>query len=287
MPRVKIREIDIYYEAKGNGPRLLYIGGTGGRPQRQAEHIREPPPTALHHPGIRPARAWPDGEPDKPYTMADYAYDARELAQSIGWSSSHVMGVSFGGMVAQEYAIRYHEMVNRLVLACTSSGGEGGASYPLHELAGLSPEHRAGTLIGLLDNRRGESWRNSNPEKYREALNQMMAPSPFQGEAGRDVGARRQLEARRNHDTYSRLPKLGMPVYICGGKYDGLSVPENLEALHRQIPGSRLEFFEGGHMFLKQDPEAYNRIIISYIANDFSMIIYPVPPDLVLLAHFV
>jgi len=261
MPKVKIRDIEIYYESKGKGPRLLYIGGTGGDLRDKPNIFESPLPQHFTTLAYDQRGLGQTDKPDKPYTMADYAEDARELAQSIGWSSSHVMGVSFGGMVAQEYAIRYPEMVDRLVLACTSSGGAGGSSYPLHELAGLTPEERAGTLMGLLDNRRGEAWRNSNPEKYHEALNQMMAPSPFEGEAGRDVGARRQLEARRTHDTYSRLPRLGMPVYICGGKYDGLCVPGNLEALHGQIRGSTIEFFEGGHMFLRQDPEAFNRIV--------------------------
>ena len=89
----------------------------------------------------------------------------------------------------------------------------------------------------------------------------MMAPSPFQGEPGRSIGAQRQLEARRGHDTYSRLPQLVMPVYICVGRYDGLCVPGNLEAINRQIRGSRLEFFEGGHLFIRQDPEAFKRIV--------------------------
>jgi 3-oxoadipate enol-lactonase len=164
-------------------------------------------------------------------------------------------------MVAQEYALRYPNIVKKLVLACTSSGGKGGASYPLHELSRLSSEERAEILIGLLDNRLGEGWRRSNPEKYRETLNQMMAPSRFEDEPGRATGARRQLDARRDHDTYDRLSQLRMLVYICGGKFDGLSPPENLEALHRQIRGSTLEYFEGGHMFLRQDPNTFKKII--------------------------
>ena len=67
------------------------------------------------------------------------------------------------------------------------------------------------------------------------------------GNPDRAKGRALQLEARRHHDTYDRLPSLTMPVYICGGRYDGIAPPANLEALHAQIPGSQLEFFEGGH----------------------------------------
>ena len=261
MPKVMIRDIEMYYEVKGKGQKLLYISGTGGD-LRDKPNIFDTPLTehfeilAYDQRGLGQT-----DKPDKPYTMADYADDAHELIQSVGWTSSHVLGVSFGGMVAQEYALRYPNMVKKLVLACTSSGGKGGASYPLHELPNTNSEDRAGILIGLLDNRMGETWRRLNPEKYRVALNQMMTPSLFINEPGRAVGAKRQLEARREHDTYDRLQQLRMPVYICGGKYDGISVPENLEALRRQIRGSTLEFFEGGHMFLRQDPNAVKKII--------------------------
>jgi len=54
----------------------------------------------------------------------------RGLMDHAGWASARVIGVSFGGMVAQEFVLRHPKKVERLVLACTSPGGEGGASYP-------------------------------------------------------------------------------------------------------------------------------------------------------------
>ena len=52
-----------------------------------------------------------------------------------------------------------------------------------------------------------------------------------------------------------------MPVFIRGGKYDGIAPGDNLEALERQIPNARLEFFEGGHLFLREDKKAVERVI--------------------------
>lgn len=260
MPKVKLRDIEIYYEVEGEGPRLLYIGGTGGDLREKPNIFDSPLPEHFTVLAYDQRGLGQTSKPDKPYTMADYADDAYDLTRSLGWKKSHVIGVSFGGMVAQEYALRHPGAVDKLVLACTSSGGEGGASYSLHNLP-KDPEERAGILIGLLDNRMGESWRRSNPEKYRAALRQMMAPSPFSDEPGHDAGASRQLEARRYHDTYDRLVKLSMPVYICGGRYDGLCPPGNLDALHKQIQGSTLDLFEGGHMFLRQDTDSFVKII--------------------------
>ena len=64
--------------------------------------------------------------------MADYAADAIGLLDAVGWDRCLLMGTSFGGMVAQELAIRYPDRFERIAMACTSSGGAGGPSYPLH-----------------------------------------------------------------------------------------------------------------------------------------------------------
>src|SRR5262249_62323174 len=80
-------------------------------------------------------------------------------------------------------------------------------------------------------------------------------------EPGRAMGARRQLEARKDHDTYNRLPTLQMPVLICGGRYDGIAAVNNQESMLKQIPNAKLALFEGGHLFFVQDPNAYKRIL--------------------------
>ncbi|MEJ0043800.1 MAG: alpha/beta hydrolase [Rhizomicrobium sp.] len=65
-------------------------------------------------------------KPDAPYTMADYGDDAARLMDFVGWPSARVIGVSFGGMVAQEFVLRHPARVERLVLACTSRAARAG-----------------------------------------------------------------------------------------------------------------------------------------------------------------
>ena len=132
MPFIEVRNISLYYEIQGEGPRLLYISGTGGdlrvRPNVfDTLLIKHFTVLAYDQRGLGQT-----DKPDKPYTMADYAADAEGLLDALGWNSAYVMGVSFGGMVAQEMAVTYPRRIQKLVLACTSSGGAGGASYPLH-----------------------------------------------------------------------------------------------------------------------------------------------------------
>ncbi len=263
MPFAAVRDLQMYYEIHGTGPRLLTISGTGGD-LRHSPNIFEMPIAqhfeilAYDQRGLgRTSR------PDISYTMADYAADANALLDVVAWDRCSVMGISFGGMVAQEFALRYSHRVERLVLACTSSGGAGGASYPLHELADLPVEDYVRRILELSDTRRGAAWQAANSAQFQALFEQTLAGLQIgANEPGRSIGVRRQLEARALHNTYDRLPALRIPVYLCGGRYDGIATPANLEAMQKQIPGARLELFEGGHLFFIQDPRAFDRIVL-------------------------
>jgi 3-oxoadipate enol-lactonase len=252
----------MYYEIRGTGPRLLSISGTGGDLRRSPNIFEMPISQHFEILAYDQRGLGQTSRPDIPYTMADYADDANALLEAVGWERCLVMGISFGGMVAQEFALRYPHRVGRLVLACTSSGGAGGASYPLHELAGLPVEDYTRRILQLSDTRRDAAWQASNLAQFQALFDQTLAGLRVGAdEAGRQIGARRQLEARAHHDIYKRLPALRMPVYICGGRYDGIATPANLEAMQKQILGARLELFEGGHLFYIQDSRAFDRIV--------------------------
>jgi 3-oxoadipate enol-lactonase len=262
MPFIRCGEVDVYYEISGTGPRLLFIGGTGGDLRKKPNVFDSPlvrsfEVLAYDQRGLGQTRA-----PDRAYTMADYADDAAALLDALGWERCRVMGVSFGGMVAQELAIRHPERIERLVLACTSSGGAGGASYPLHELASLEPRARAVRGIEISDTRRDAGWRREHADQFEELVAFVLSQAEVgAGEPGRATGAARQLEARRCHDTYDRLAGLRMPVLVCAGSRDGIAPVANSLAIAERIPGARLEVFDGGHLFLVQDRSAYGRVV--------------------------
>jgi len=261
MPFISVRDIQIYYEIHGKGPPLLSISGTGGD-LRSSPSIFETP-LAQHYKILAYDQRGlgQTSRPDIPYSMADYADDADGLLRVVGCNRCLVIVESFGGMVSQDFALRYPHRVERLVLACTSSGGVGGASYPLHELAHLSLEERARRMVILSDTRLDAEWQSENPTQFQELMEQALERLRVgSDEPGRQAGLYRQLEARASHDAYDRLINLRLPVYICGGRYDGIAMPANLEAMQKQIPGARLELFEGGHLFFIQDPRAFERI---------------------------
>ncbi|MGB8339537.1 MAG: alpha/beta hydrolase [Burkholderiales bacterium] len=261
MPYATANKIRLYYELLGTGPRLLYLSGTGGDLRRKPNIFDWPPAKQFEILSFDQRGMGQSDKPDIPYSMQDYADDAARLLDAIGWDDCHVWGYSFGGMVAQELALRYPQRIKKLVLAATSGGGAGGSSYPLHQLQFLPPEKYTERMIELNDTRHDAAWRAGHAEAYRLLLEQSQAARRIgAGEAGHELGARRQIEARKLHHTYDRLPQLTMPVYICGGIYDGICPTNNLLAMRKQIAGSTLEFFDGGHWFFLQDELAFKRI---------------------------
>jgi 3-oxoadipate enol-lactonase len=262
MPFVEVGDLRIYYEQAGSGPRLLFLSGTGGDLRRKPSVFERPIGQHFEILSFDQRGLGQTLGPARDYAMADYARDAVGLLDARGWDRCHLMGVSFGGMVAQEIAIRYPERLDRIVLACTSSGGAGSPSYPLHHHLDDTMEQRAERQAKLSDLRKTDAWIAANPDEYRVAVDGILAGAKVGAdEPGRAEGYRRQLLARAGLDTWDRLPSIRHPVLICGGRYDGIAPIANQLNLQRQIPNTRLELFEGGHGFLNEDPRAYERVI--------------------------
>lgn len=260
MPQIRAGEIDLYYERKGEGPRLLFISGSGGDLRITPNVFDGPFPKHFDMLGYDQRGLGRSAKPDRSYTMSDYADDAANLMQALDWRDALVVGVSFGGMVAQELAIRHPRHVKRLVLACTSPGGSGGASYPLHTIEHMSRADRARHMIPISDTRHDAAWAKANPEQY-EKLFAAAAADPFADERGHAMGLHRQLAARAAHDTWDRLDRIDCPTLIAAGRYDGIATPAAQDRMAARIPGARLRFYEGGHLFLLQDRDAFPEII--------------------------
>ena len=120
MPTAQLKDIELYYERAGSGPRLLFISGTGGDLRHRPGVFEGPLPRHFDVLAYDQRGMGQAAKPDVPYSMADYADDAAGLMQAVGWDEALVIGVSFGGMVAQNLVTRHPQRVNKLVLCCTS-----------------------------------------------------------------------------------------------------------------------------------------------------------------------
>ena len=238
-----------------DGPRVVYVSGSGSDLRREPNALSPPfvercRVLAYDHRGLGRSTAR-EGEP----TMADFACDLLRLLDHVGWDTCRAVGISFGGMVLMEAAVTEPGRFERCVLGCTSPGGAGGASYPLHELVGLPDDERRERWLDALDDR------NADPERralVRSVIEAMDAAKPRQpGEGFYTDGEVAQLQARRHHDCFDRLPRMAMPVLVAAGRHDGIAPPANQEAMLGQLPDARIRWFDGGHAFFIEDRTAH------------------------------
>ena len=258
MPTVTANGIDIYYERSGSGPKLLFCNGSGSTLATSGPLISLFTPNfdVVAHDQRGLGRT---SIPEGPYTMAEYAADAAAVLDAVGWDRCRVAGISFGGMVAQEFAVTWPQRVERLALLCTSPGGDAGASYPLNELADLDAAERAAIGTRLLDTRFTPEWLAEHAGD--QALVEMMAQRGTGPKSADQLrGEREQLDARSRHDVTTRLGAITCPTLVASGRYDGIAPPANGEAIAARVPGAELRTYEGGHAFIAQDPAALTDI---------------------------
>ncbi len=253
MPTARVDGVDLAYELSGTGPRVLFCNGSGGTLDGSRPLLslvgRDVELLAFDQRGLGAS-----GPPPAPYGMGRLAADAVGLLDAVGWDAPAVVGMSFGGMVALELAVTAPDRVGRLALLCTSAGGAGGSSYPLHELELLPPGERAAARARLIDDRFDDAWLGSHP--HDRALVDLLAAPDADEDPVVTAGRRAQLEARRHHDVWDRLGSVDCPTLVQSGRFDPIAPPANGAAIAARITGAELELYEGGHAFVAQDPAA-------------------------------
>jgi 3-oxoadipate enol-lactonase len=256
MPVSEVNGVGLYWERAGSGAQLLFCNGSGStladaQPLLDALAGRFDV-LAFDYRGL--GRSAPvEGS----YRMADLAADAAGLLDLVGWSTCRVAGLSFGGMVAQELAVTHPERVERLALLCTSAGGQGGSSYPLHRLLERSPQDCSTIGLKITDSRWNEHWLAGHPGD--RALSQRLATRQPPASA---AGVQAQLLARADHDVWERLDTVTCPTLVAYGRYDEVAPAQNSTAIASRIAGAELRGYEGGHLFLAQDPTAMPELIM-------------------------
>jgi len=153
MRYVPVRDIDVWFDRAGTGPALLAISGSRGDLRRKPNLLESPLTTAFDVLAYDQRGLGRTSKPDRSYSIADYADDAAALMDAVGWERANVVGVSFGGMVALEFVLGHPNRVTKLALCCTSPGGDGGSSYPLHTLQALPSDERARVMVSISDAR--------------------------------------------------------------------------------------------------------------------------------------
>lgn len=254
---------DFFYDRSGEGRRLLFCNGSGAsvasslpllKVFRRHFDLAVHDQRGLGQTGLRNDEGGPRESTNEHWTMADYAGDALAFADHLGWDAFRLVGVSFGGMVAQELAVTAPERVERMALLCTSSGGVGGSSFPLHELAARLADDPS-LARTLSDGRFTPAWLAEHPTDA--ALVEARRDGAMRTRTADEIlGERLQLEARSRHDVWDRLGAISCPTLVASGRYDLTAPAANGEAIALAIPNAQFRVYEGGHPFFAQDPSA-------------------------------
>lgn len=264
MGLVRVGEIELSYECAGAGPPLLMIMGMSGTFDHWdasfLEDLRRDFETIVYdHRGVGASSRL-----EGPVTIAALAEHAAGLLGALELSSAHVLGISMGGMVAQELALKYPERVRTLTLGCTYCGGEGSAltsEAVMRKLAeGMLSGERARAIRAAWEVNVSPGFA-ADEEAYARFL---------------EIGQRRavplevimaQMRAIAEHDTSARLPALALPALVVHGTLDQLLPVQNGHMIAGLIPGSRLELFEEtGHLFFWEHPARAAELVRAHAA---------------------
>ena len=262
VPRLPVRDLQVHHELRGDtGPPLLCIMGW------RANLDWWPPPliaalAAKHRVILYDNRgAGRTGDPGGPIAMETLADDAAALLEALAIPRAHVLGVSMGGMIAQELALRRPELVERLVLIATHCGlrrARGSRDIYRAWLRWLGrPWQLEAHLAYLLFSR---DLATSDPARWADFV-RMVSGAPATRWA-----SFKQLLAIQGHDTWDRLPEIRARTLVIAGERDLMVPPENADILAARIPGARLVKLAGAsHAILRERVDDLVQIIPPFL----------------------
>ncbi|WP_308282940.1 alpha/beta fold hydrolase [Pseudonocardia nigra] len=245
----------IAYQIGGEGPPLLLLAGQAGSHRWwtgvRADFEAYRTTVTIDYRGMGES-----DKPDVPYSTQGFAADAVAVLDALGFERADVYGTSMGGRVAQWIAARHPERVHRLVLGCTSPGGEHGVERSAAVRKALAHPDPATSREALLDLMYTPQWRERHPGPYWTL-----------GDPGMPRHARRRhLVASAEHDAWAALPQIVAPTLVLHGDADELNPFANARLLADRIPHARLEVLAGArHAYFEECRAEAGRLVREFL----------------------
>ncbi|HLB23661.1 MAG TPA: alpha/beta hydrolase [Dehalococcoidia bacterium] len=263
MPYASTPGGKLYYETHGQGEPVLLHPGFGCTVEiywRNTQPLAERFRVIVFDP--RGAGRSDAGPPTM--LMKDFADDAAALLDALGVESAHVAGTSFGGMVAQHIALEHPARVRRLVLACTTPGGESHVLPPAENMLKFMAASEITDPVAAMRSTYFLNYGDAFAAEHdgllagRALANQHLRSTP--------EGRASQINAVQNHDTATRLRQIPHPTLVAHGTEDGTVPVGNGRALAARIPNAELRLYPGGrHLFFTECADALNRDIARFL----------------------
>jgi 3-oxoadipate enol-lactonase len=265
MSIARINDVELSYEIRGDGAPLVMIHGAQGDSTMFAglaasfadEHFRV---LTFDQRGSGLSE-----KPDMQYGIPMLADDTAALMDHVGFDAAHVVGVSMGGMIAQEFALRYPRKTRSLVLGCTTPGGSnavriGGSAFEAaYSTRPMSAEARGRALAEAAFTK---NYVEAHPE---------LIPAMIEARRRRPIDPiafKHRLDAAMHHDTWARLPDISCPTLVITGKQDALISWENSRLLAERIPGATLVVLDpAGHCFWLEQPSESHTAIFNFLTR--------------------
>ena len=262
MPHTVSGGFRTYFETHGAGFPLLLINGLGGDHREWLYQI----PAFEPHFKVVAFDNFGSGEsdvPPGPYTTERMAGDAVRLLETLNISRAHVLGVSLGGMIAQEVALRHPDRVERLVLVCTASGGR--LSIRPSEAAMAAFQYAGGDdteadLRRIMPFLHTDAYIAEQAEEIeafiRRRMESRMAPAGYFA----------QMSAVMTHDASDRLGQIRAKTLVIAGETDRLVPPANSLLIAQRIPDARLVVLpDAPHRLHVENAGAFNKEALEFL----------------------
>ncbi len=258
-------ELKIHYEEHGTGEPLILIPGLSAGAWiwfKQVEALSAHFRVVTFDPrGIGRSRF-----SESPANMRLLADDVAGLLKELKIPLAHILGPSFGGFVAQEFALAYPETTRTLALCCTSFGGPNHVAASMETLMALASTDGFNTEERVRRNLTpafSTNFAREHPEEVDQVVNLRM-DNPVS-----EATYRAQLMAAYGFNAEPRLPSLQSSTLVISGDADAIVPVENSRNLAAKIPGAKLVLIEGGsHLFFIERPEEFNRTVVEFLKQN-------------------
>ncbi|HEY5844295.1 MAG TPA: alpha/beta fold hydrolase [Mycobacterium sp.] len=256
---------DLYYEVHGQGPSLVLVMGIGY--DSSLWMLAQVPALSsqLQVIMVDNRDAGRSSKASHPYRVADMADDLAGLLDGLGIQRSHLLGLSMGGMIAQEFALRHPNRLDRLVLTGTAAAPARSAADPIQIWSWVKANDATGDVFG------GQQFASlfstaflRNHQAVRDTAELLAGnPYPMSPEA---YG--RQADAYRHFDALDRLHRITAPTLVVVGEQDLLTPPWVVREVADAIPGARFEVIRGNgssHLLPLERPDEFNRLVLNFL----------------------